>query len=136
MSYEQAHATFANQSKYDYFVDGIAVLQAPLIKRVLQLSTIMTHHGVPKTPLFIYRAIHDEVTPGNQTDDYVQRSCSLEVNILYERNIEGGHEDEFVNGDARAFVWLETVLGGSYEQHSVSGCEIRNVSVGSVNTGI
>lgn len=136
MSYEQAHATFANQSMYDYFVGGSAVMQAPLVKRALQLNTIMTYHGVPQTPLFIYKAIHDEVTPVNQTDDYVHRSCSLGVNILYERNTVGGHEDEFANGDERAFAWLETVLNGSYEQHPISGCEIRNVTVGSVNTGI
>lgn len=136
MSYEQGHATFANQSMYDYFVDGNAVMQAPPVKRALQLNTIMTYHGVPQTPLFIYKAIHDEVTPVDQTDDYVQRSCALGVNILYERNAVGGHEDEFVNGDARAFAWLQTVLDGSYEQHAMSACEIRNVSVGSVNTGI
>jgi hypothetical protein len=136
MTYEQAHATFANQNMYDYFVGGRAVMQAPLVKRALQLNTIMTYHGVPQTPLFIYKAIHDEVTPVNQTDDYVHRSCSLGVNILYERNTVGGHEDEFVNGEGRALAWLETVLDGSYEQHPISGCEIRNVSVSSVNTGI
>jgi hypothetical protein len=136
MSYGQAHATFVNQSMYGYFVGGRAVMQALLVKRPLQLNTIMTYHGVPQTPLFIYKAIHDEVTPANQTDDYVHRSCSLGVNVLYERNTVGGHEDEFVNGNARALAWLKTVLDGSYEHHPISGCEIRNVLVDSVLTGI
>jgi hypothetical protein len=67
---------------YDYFINGSAIMQAPLIKYALQHNTIMTYHGVPQVPLFIYKAIHDEITPVNQTDAYVQRACSLGVTIL------------------------------------------------------
>lgn len=73
----------------------------------------MTYHGVPQAPLFIYKAVHDEATPIEDTDDYVQRNCMLMSNILYERNSVGGHIDEMANGNSRAVAWPASVLDGS-----------------------
>ncbi|KAH8700874.1 lipase 1 [Talaromyces proteolyticus] len=137
MSYDQGHAAFNGQNMYDYFINGRDVMQAEPVKRALQLNTIMTYHGVPQTPLFIYKAIHDEITPINQTDAYVERVCGLGVNVLYQRNTRGGHVDELTNGAARAMTWLTTVLEGRYASiYSTTGCIVQNVTVGESNTGL
>lgn len=137
MTYDQAHTAFSGQNMYDYFINGRDIMFAEPVKHALQLNTIMTYHGVPQTPLFIYHAIHDEVTPVNHTDTYVERSCSLGANILYERNTVGGHVDEDTNGNGRAMLWLQAVLSGQYaSQYSTNGCTVQNVTVDVVNTGI
>lgn len=132
----QGFSVYENQSIYDYFINGSAVLHDPLIRQVLMENQFMTYHGVPRSPLYIYKAIHDEATPIEDTDYYVDRNCMLLANILYERNTIGGHLDEETNGTPRAVAWLESVLDGSYaKRYQASGCTIRNVTVGTVNTG-
>lgn len=136
MSATQGFAAFANQNIYDYFVNGSAVLHDPLIRQILLENEFMTYHGVPRSPVFVYKAIKDEATPVQDTDYYVNRNCMLGANILYERNTIGGHLDEMVNGLPRAVAWLASVLDGSYpDRYEAHGCTIRNVTVGTVNTG-
>ena len=137
MTYAQGFAAFANQSIFDYFINGSAVLYAPVIKRVLEENEFMTYHGVPRVPLFIYKAIHDEATLVGGSDAYVERNCLLGANILYQRNTVGGHVDEETNGLPRALAWLEIVLDGSYaSKYQPSGCTIQNVTVDIVDTGL
>lgn len=96
----------------------------------------MTYHGVPRSPLFIYKAIYDEATPIEDNDYYVGWNCMLRANILYERNTVGGHLDELVNGLPRAVAWLGSIFDGSYSmKYTAEGCTIRNVAVGTVNSG-
>jgi hypothetical protein len=129
-------AAYYNQSIYDYFVNGSAVLHDPPIRQVLMENEIMTYHGVPKCSLYIYKAIRDEATPIEDSDAYVERNCLLGTNILYERNTIGGHLDEDTNGNSRAVAWLESIFNGSYpEIYQTQGCTIRNVTIGTVNTG-
>jgi hypothetical protein len=136
MTATQGFVAFAKQSIYDYFVNGSAVLHDPLIRQVLIENQFMTYHGVPKSPMFIYKAVHDEATPIEDTDYYVERNCMLLTNILYERNSIGGHLDEQTNGNSRAVAWLSSVFDGSYSsEYPASGCTIRNVTYGSANTG-
>lgn len=136
MNSVQGFAAYYNQSIYDYFVNGSAVLHDPLIRQVLLENQFMTYHGVPKCPLYIYKAIHDEATPVEDADFYVERNCMLGVNILYERNTIGGHIDEETNGNARAVAWLESIFDGSYSKtYQAHGCTIRNVTIDVVHTG-
>jgi hypothetical protein len=114
-------------------VNGAEILQAELVKEVLQVNGLMTYHGVPKPPLFVYKAIHDEVTLVGDTDTYVERNCAFGAKIKYERNTVGGHVDELTNGDARALNWLATLFEGGYEP---GGCTVQNVTVGIVDTGL
>ena len=103
MDYDEGHIHYMNQSIYDYFINGEGIMHAPLIKYAIQRNTIMTYHGVPQVPLFLYKAIHDVIVPIPATDVWYNRSCSLGVNIRYERNTMGGHVAELVNGDPRVF---------------------------------
>jgi len=136
MSYPQAHIVYNGQNMFDYFMDGSAIMQAPLIKTAFEQNAVMGFHGVPdiEVPLFIYKAIHDEVTVIADSDAYVARSCAFGVNILYQRNTVGGHQDEFTNGDPRAFEWLKSVLDEEYTPPT--GCSVQNVTVDIVNAGL
>lgn len=137
MTATEGFAAYNNQSIYSYFINGSAVLHDPIIRQTLLENQFMTYHGVPRSPMFIYKAIHDEATPINDTDYYVQRNCMLGANILYERNTVGGHLDEIANGAPRAWAWMETVLNGTYStSFDTQGCTIRNVTIGVFNNNI
>ena len=136
MTAADGFVAFNNQSIYAYFVNGSAVLHDPLIRQVLLENQFMTYHGVPRSPMFIYKAIHDEATPIEDTDYYVQRNCMLNADIVYERNTIGGHVDEEQNSAPRAWAFLERILSGTYaESPEAKGCTIRNVTIGPLDTG-
>ncbi|KAL3451717.1 lipase [Aspergillus insuetus] len=124
---------YAGQNIYDYFVNGAAVLHDPLIRQTLLENQFMTYHGVPRSPIFIYKAIADEATAIEDSDYYVERNCMLGANILYERNTVGGHLDEYANGVPRARAWLESVLDGSYpDKYQTRGCIMKDVTIGEI----
>jgi hypothetical protein len=131
MSYPEAHIFYNGQNINDYFINNASILQAPLIKKALQVNTFMGYHGVPRVPVFVYKAIHDEVTLVGDTDAWVQRSCLLGASVFYQRNTVGGHQDEFTNGDERAFGWLGSLFDGSLGEMVV-----QNVTVDVVDTGL
>nr|POE73081.1 lipase a [Quercus suber] len=122
-----AHALtrYAGQDMFSYFANGRKDIESPAVQSVLSQQGIMGYHGVPTMPLFIYKAVHDEITPIEDTDRQIDRYCGVGANILYERNALNGHSAEENNGDSHAFAWLATVLEGTLYQ---SGCTIRNVS--------
>ena len=126
MSLEDAIQNFANQDIFAYFTNGSAILQAPIVQQVVSADGLMGYHGVPQMPLFVYKAIADEVSPIRDTDALVDKYCTVGASILYQRNTVGGHEAESINGDAMAFEWLSSVLNGTLQQ---MGCLIQNVTV-------
>ncbi|KAL1962662.1 hypothetical protein VTN77DRAFT_9296 [Rasamsonia byssochlamydoides] len=115
ITWAEAIATFMNQDISDYFVNGEAYVQAQM-------------------PLFVYKAIADEISPIGETDALVDKYCAVGANILYQRNMVGGHLAEYTNGDARAFEWLRSVLEGTYTP--ASGCTIQNVTVNVTSTAL
>ena len=136
MSYPEAHVAYQGQDIDDYFINNSSILQAPLVKTALQVNGVMGYHGVPRVPVFVYKAIRDEVTLVGDSDAWVARSCLLgAVLMCCIRNTVGGHEDEFANGDARALEWLGRVFDGSYGQpYGAVGCTVQNVTVDVVDT--
>jgi hypothetical protein len=133
MSIQEAFITYANQSVYKYLKDGIDFYKTPVMQSILDQQEYMGYHGVPQMPLFMYKAIADELTPIEDTDVLVERFCGVGANILYERNTVGGHLDEETNGDQRAIEWLAKVLGGKYHHQ---GCTVKDVTVDIINTGL
>ncbi len=123
----QAYA-FKNIS--EYFVDGFDVLLSPLAAKVIRSDGIMGYHGVPQFPLYVYKAVKDEVSPINDTDALVAKYCDMGVNILYQRNSIGGHAADAVNGHAAAVAWLDSVFGGSHAtKYNTTGCITQQVAV-------
>lgn len=119
-------AIFANQTIWNYFRDGRDVVYNPLLSRLLHTEATLGSHGFPQVPLFIYKAIHDQVTSIEGTDDIVRRYCRYGANVWYQRNTEGEHLSEVVNGKPRATQFLQDVLTGEYEHE---GCTVEDVTV-------
>ena len=127
---EQALVTFADQNIFNYLEGGVSTLHSPMLEEITNSNGFMGYHGVPQMPLFIYKAIHDELAPIRDTDELVQRYCNIGANILYQRNKIGGHVAEETNGDARAFAWLSGVLKGTPGlKNPTTGCLVENVTV-------
>ncbi|CZR68880.1 related to lipase 1 [Phialocephala subalpina] len=131
IDFETGNILYQYQDIFNYFIGGKADLEVPLIQDIFNANGYQGYHGIPQMPTFVYKAIHDELSPVEDSDALVDRYCSVRANILYQRNTVGSHLDEDSNGDARAFEWLKTVLNGSYgSQYSTEGCTIQNVTVG------
>ncbi|KAI7128702.1 hypothetical protein KC352_g31636 [Hortaea werneckii] len=116
---------FAGQDIWTYFKDGKDVLQAPILRSILNSNGYMGYHGIPQMPLFVYKAIADELTPIADTDKLVQSYCDVGVNVVYKRNTVGGHLAAQTNGHSQAWNFLKSVLTGSYEPE---GCIVENVA--------
>jgi hypothetical protein len=117
---------YGDENIFDYFIDGSAYFQTPLVKYVLSTEGNMGYHGVPRMPLFVYKAIEDTLSKIEDTDALVNKYCKDGTKILYQRNTVGGHEAESINGDASAFEWLGSVLDGTLDQTS---CLTQNVTI-------
>jgi hypothetical protein len=130
MNGTQALVTFAGQNIFDYLEGGIATYNSPILQKIFDSNGFMGYHGVPEMPMFLYKAIADELAPIRDTDELVQRYCDVGASILYQRNEIGGHVAEETNGDARAFEWLSGVLEGtSGLKNPLVGCIIEDVAV-------
>ncbi|KAF2791184.1 lipase [Melanomma pulvis-pyrius CBS 109.77] len=128
MSAPEAFAFFAGQDMWDYFVDGRAVFEAPILRHLVDGTFYMGYHGVPQMPVFMYHAIHDEVALIGLAEQLRERFCRVHVDILFERNTVGDHIGELTNGAGRALAWLGTVFQG--KEYVDSGCIVREVTVG------
>jgi Secretory lipase len=136
LSFIESESSFGGQNIFDYFIDGKADVLAPIMLKIFNSNAIMGYHGVPQMPLYVYKAILDELSPVADTDMLVDSYCVVGANILYQRNTLGGHSDEYYNGDIPAFEWLSRILDGTWSRTYPSQvCTIQNVTVGTVNTG-
>lgn len=123
----QTSMLFAFQNINDYFVNGAAIFESPLVAKIMNSDGRMGYHGVPQMPLFVYKAVRDEISPVKDTDDLVNKYCQVGATIEYERNTVGGHSAGAVNGEASAFQFLAQVLGGTYEPPE-QGCSVKDVA--------
>ncbi|KAH8895401.1 lipase 1 [Thozetella sp. PMI_491] len=127
---------FAYQDLAKYFINGFNFLVEPLFAHIWNTDGVMGYHGTPNMPLYVYKAIQDQVSPISDTDDLVDRYCLIGANILYERNSIGGHTDEATNGAYAAFFWLYSIFTGSYaSSYNATGCTIRDVASNYTDTG-
>lgn len=123
----EALQRFDHQDIGNYLKGGLeGLFESPEIKPIL-LASYGGHHGVPTIPLFVYKAIHDDVAPVKDTDDLVHEFCALGARIEYQRNTVGDHISEIANGGPRALDFLTKILEKSY--HGVKQCEIKDVTV-------
>ena len=129
----QWQAPFSRKDITSYFSNYTAFFFAPEIRRLQRDNWHLGLHGIPRVPMFIYKAIEDELAPVQLVDDLVHRWCSLEaVDVRYERNRIGGHAAEYINGAERATRFLASVLDGTADVVLVNGgCTILDVTVGS-----
>jgi hypothetical protein len=131
MTSAQAQARFHNQDISDYFEGEFSFLQESQLQRIVNNDGQMGYHGLPQTSLYVYKAVADNISPIEETDDLVRRYCGVGVPVTYTRNHIGGHATEFLNGRAGAVSWLQTALAGDVD---MTGCETLDVAVGATNS--
>jgi hypothetical protein len=107
MTYYQYLSFFQDQFISSYFINLTAFLTDPEIHELIKNNWEMDWHGIPQVPLFVYKAIEDELVPVQYTDEMVSRWCEAGANLLYERNTIEGHLAEYYNGVGRSRVFLE-----------------------------
>ncbi|KAK7946836.1 secretory lipase-domain-containing protein [Apiospora aurea] len=123
----QTSTVFAFQDIAGYFINGEGIFSSPPIRKIMNSDGRMGYHGVPQMPLYVYKAVKDEVSPVKDTDDLVDKYCKVGATIQYERLTIGGHSAGAVNGEASAFQFLAQVLGGTYAPPE-QGCSVKEVA--------
>ncbi|CZR51588.1 related to lipase 1 [Phialocephala subalpina] len=136
MSGVQALVNYMYQDVYKYFLGGESDLDSKILTDMYNQDAVMGYHGTPNMPMFIYKAISDEMSAVNETDALVDSFCKQGANILYHRNSIGGHNQELWQGRHRALDFLAEVLDGTNGTNVTSGieipqkgCLVKNVTV-------
>jgi Secretory lipase len=130
MSGVQVLTAFAYQDVANFFRNGSKAVWGTEIQSAFDLDAAMGYHGIPNMPVFIYKAVQDEMSPVKETDDLVAGYCAGGANVLYHRNTAGGHNQELWSGRPRALLYLEAVLDGKKTlEIPATGCLTVNVSV-------
>ncbi|KAK1452547.1 lipase 5 [Colletotrichum melonis] len=119
---------YAGQDMYKYFANGRDVLNAPIIAHLLGNNVLPTYHGIPQMPIYAYKAVQDELLPVQYTDAHMQRYCEASVDVLYQRNSIGNHEEELANGAPEAVKWITRWLNGDTTE-VIKGCTVQDVAV-------
>ncbi|KZZ92816.1 Lipase, secreted [Moelleriella libera RCEF 2490] len=81
--------------------------------------------ATPRIPLFIYKPIHDEVSPIADTDKLVEQYCADGASVEYVRDFISEHVSLAVTGAPMSFSWMKRVLNGEQPR---KGCSTRSVA--------
>lgn len=119
---------FAGRDIYQFFKGGASDLYAPVLVALYDAQTRLGHKGLPRMPMFMYKAIGDQYCPVDQTDATVKRWCGGGADITYERNKVGEHVSEIENGKPRALEWLWRIFDETYVS-SAPGCSVSDVTI-------
>ncbi|KAJ5666692.1 hypothetical protein N7462_011101 [Penicillium macrosclerotiorum] len=126
----QASSDGEDKDLYTYFKNGEASFYEAVPKSIFQWSGQMGLHGTPNAPLFVYKAIGDEISPVADTDALVSKYCAEGARIEYHRDLIGNHESEAISGSASALAWLSDRLDG---EDVSSGCSTEEVLLSSLS---
>ncbi|KAK4495560.1 hypothetical protein PRZ48_001225 [Zasmidium cellare] len=132
----QTMSTGASQDLFSYFTRSQQSLYDPVPQSVLNVSGIMGQHGIPTIPMFIFKAIGDDISPSKDTDVLVDWYCGqkdVQVNIEYHKDVIGNHATEAITGSASAFEWVAERLEGKAVKGK--GCVVEYVALTSVDLG-
>lgn len=143
MTITEIFATYAYVDVYSYFIGGEDDITGnPILQYFWDTQGTMGVHGLPDMPMYVYKAIADQLAPVQGTDTLVDKYCTegqaaaarkeSGVQILYERNTIGGHVAEEANADAAALGFLSKAINGNLGAGwpGSGGCVVRNVTVG------
>lgn len=120
------------QDVYSYFINGQNSLNEAVPASIVGRETTLGLRDTPLTPLYIYKAVGDEVSPVGDTDALVAKYCAQGGTIEYHRDLVGEHVTEAIFGSANAFGWVADRLRG--EPVSTRGrCVTNNVIVSAIN---
>lgn len=105
---------------FNSYVNKTNFLNDPIAVKVLTEN----HMGkyVPKTPLFMYHAIHDEVVPYPPAQALYNQYCSQGASIEFVSDELSEHIILMIDGSADAILWLEDRFNGVPAKQ---GCSAR-----------
>ncbi|KAJ5081149.1 hypothetical protein N7456_013387 [Penicillium angulare] len=126
----QASSNGKNQDLYSYAKDGEASFSGGVPESIFTWSGQLGLHGTPTAPLFVYKAVGDEISPVADTDTIVKKYCGEGARIEYHRDLVGNHESEALSGSASALAWLADRLNG---EDVSSGCSTEDVLLSSLS---
>ncbi|GAB1216545.1 hypothetical protein ATERTT37_005761 [Aspergillus terreus] len=113
-----------NEDMYTYFKNGKESFYDPVPQSMFHYSGQMGIRDTPTVPLFVYKAVGDEVSPVEDTDMLVDKYCSQGARIEYHRDWVGEHVSEAIAGSASAMNWVSERLNG---EDVDEGCRTKQV---------
>ncbi|KAG5930865.1 hypothetical protein E4U53_002087 [Claviceps sorghi] len=110
------------------FTDFFTQVRDPDIYRTEPVLSIAGANSqgrhVPRVPLLVYKAVHDEVSPVADTDALIKFYCDGGASVEYIRDSVSEHASLAITGTTFALSWLRRVLRGE----KVGGkCSTRTV---------
>jgi hypothetical protein len=102
------------------YVNKTNFLNDPVAVKVLSENLMGKY--VPKTPLFMYHAIHDEIVPYPPSQTLYTEYCSQGASIEFVSDELSEHVILMIDGSADAILWLEDRFKGVPAQ---KGCTAR-----------
>ncbi|KAE8551761.1 hypothetical protein EYB25_005651 [Talaromyces marneffei] len=143
MVIDEIFAVYRYVDVFSYFIGGEAdIFSSTLLHYFWDIQGTMGIHGLPDVPMYVYKAIGDQLAPIQDTDALIDKYCAAGqaaaarkeggVQILYERNTIGGHVAEEGNADTAAVEFLSQAINGKLGAGwpGNGGCVVRNVTVG------
>ncbi|KJZ73855.1 hypothetical protein HIM_06748 [Hirsutella minnesotensis 3608] len=110
---------FLGKDVFTNFKNGSRILEIPRFKELLD-SLSMGQIATPKTPMFIYQAINDELLNSDDVQTLVKQYCGKGASIQYLKASYGGHIINALAGAATATQWLKDRLDGKPAQEKCS----------------
>ncbi|KAL2822804.1 secretory lipase-domain-containing protein [Aspergillus cavernicola] len=100
---------YLGQDIYTY-VKSEDTFTGPVATKLLSENAM--GQNTPQIPLFIYKAVNDEISPVNDTDDLYNTYCSNGASVEYVRDLLSEHALLTITGGPDAFMWLADRMSG------------------------
>ncbi|KAF9889374.1 hypothetical protein FE257_007484 [Aspergillus nanangensis] len=120
----EAKEVGSDEDMYSYFAKGEASFYDPEPQSIFKWSGQMGIRDTPTMPLFVYKAVADEISPVEDTDTLVKQYCAQGARIEYHRDWVGVHLTEAIAGSASAMHWISERLNGDAVD---DGCRTKQV---------
>ncbi|KHN97079.1 Lipase, secreted [Metarhizium album ARSEF 1941] len=111
------------------FQDVVAMLRDPGLLTSGPLFDVFARvslgKAAPRIPLYVYKPVHDEISPVADSDALVAFYCARGTPVQYERDWVSLHGTLLVTGAAKALSWLVDIVDGG--SPPPAACSTSNV---------
>ncbi len=111
--------SWRNQNINDFFINGTAPIDDPVLKRVFQQSTLLQGRSnvyipAPKMPLYVYHGMADKISSPAAAQAYVKQVCSTGGSVRFVQYPGYDHFQAQGDGSNQAIAWLwQTLMFGA-----------------------
>jgi hypothetical protein len=110
---------------------NIGISTDPITVNTIKIGATMGTHGTPSMPIFVYKAVADEISPIADTDALVKQFCDAGVSITYVRDSFGEHFTQASTSTGDVLNYLTERFNGV----PISGCSIRSEFLDALDPG-